>query len=121
LAKIDLDKLQNAFKALHQTDEGRNGMLDFRVALDSLRSSIKSNVNDAEFLYMLRSIVEEISLEDYSKTRARTKGAASAELSDKDLDQVAGGALNTTFTPRIQQFGQVTTFPDLGFQLRGVI
>jgi len=120
MAMIDLSKLTKTFDHFAETNEGRNTLLEFRVAIEKLRAGAPKGValNDHEFLMVLQKLVAQMKPEHLRPERA------SGELTEDQLDQVAGGVTtsSTLFQARtVTRLGTTRRIGNLGITIESEI
>lgn len=82
MATIDTEKVAIALDYVTENDEGRELLTKFRGHIDELKAGVP-DLNGPEFILVLRTLVGGLRLDD--------SAGASDELSDSDLEAVAGG------------------------------
>lgn len=61
---IDLDKLKGAYDFLAETAEGQKALAELKKSFDTFHSRIQPKVNYGEFLYILRSLANQLNVEE---------------------------------------------------------
>jgi hypothetical protein len=64
MPSIDLDKLDLAYDFLAETPAGHSALKEFRQALDTLHGKIGVDLNWPEFLYVARSLVQQLKMDE---------------------------------------------------------
>lgn len=84
MAKIDLDKLDSAYDFLAETQEGHEALRKFRAALDALQKSIGNELTWPEFLFVARSLVQQLKMDEPAGTDALR------DVSSENLESLKG-------------------------------
>jgi len=71
MASIDLDKLDKAYDFLAENEKGHAALSDFRKALDTLHAKTEPKLSWAEFLFVARSLVQQLSIDNPSPEQNR--------------------------------------------------
>jgi len=99
MATIDLEKTSKAYDYLAESEAGRASLASFESAIDGLRSAIEPDLNQGEFVTVLRGLTQGMTLEE-----SDDEVSGFARFGDADMQKYIAGDFQASMAPQRVQF-----------------
>lgn len=112
---IDLDKAQKAYDFLAENPNGHQALEKLRGAFDALQTEIQPNLNRGEFLYVLRSLVDSLHVNEVPTEPDEVEGYAFGNIQGLVFQGQPGAVGLSNFS---QRFAGINRITPSGFVIR---